>query len=256
VRQLSATVVLAVLLLGLGGPVRAQGSLALHEASRPDASGAPDNVVGGALNSNAWLSLDAQYLRRIRVPWPERRILVGVALDLPMLLWIKSGDPDTVRLSVRGSAEVWRAKWFALVVDLQSRLGMQDSVLNTSVGWDFQLTVAPSFSFETWSLSPFVGLRQGIATYVKQGDIVHDAFNGRYPAGVSGVSGPKDGWIAGGNTRVPFGLAFGVDLPSQWALYGSAGLVWTHSALGVGMFDAMMLGQWPFFIDLGVSRRF
>ena len=51
-------------------------------------------------------------------------------------------------------------------------------------------------------------------------------------------------------------LAFGVDLPSQWALYGSAGLVWTHSALGVGMFDAMMLGQWPFFIDLGVSRRF
>ena len=89
-RQPSATVVFAILLLGLGATARAQDSLALHEASRPDASGAPDNVVGGTLHSSAWLSLDAQYLRRIRVPWPERRILVGVALDLPMLLWIKS----------------------------------------------------------------------------------------------------------------------------------------------------------------------
>ena len=91
---------------------------------------------------------------------------------------------------------------------------------------------------------------------MKHGDNVHDAFEDRYPDGESGVAGPKDGWIAGGNTRIPFGLAFGVDLPKEVVLCGSAGLIWTRSPLGVGMFDAMMLGHWPFFVDLGVRWRF
>jgi len=234
----------------------ASDSLVIHEASRPDAQGSPANVVGSTIHSTTWLSLEAHYLRRLKLPWPARPILIGAGLDLPLFLWGSSGDLDTIRLSVRGTAEVYRIRWFSLVVDLQSRLGVQDSVLNTSVGWDFQITLAPSFAFESWSISPFVAVRQGIATYVKHGEIVHDAFDDRYPDGQTGVAGPKDGWIAGGNTRIPFGLAVGVDLSSQFALYGSAGLTWTRSPLGVGMFDAMMLGHWPFFVDLGVRWRF
>jgi len=109
---------------------------------------------------------------------------VGVGVDLPVLLWTQTGDVDTVRVSARGSEELLRVRWFALVADLQTRLGVQDGALNTSVGWDLQLTLAPSLSFASWSLSPFVGVRQGIATCVKHGAIVHDAFADRYAAGV------------------------------------------------------------------------
>ena len=247
-----AVVALAALLLCASAPARGSESLSLYQASRAQDSG--DNLVAASFHSNAWLSMEAHYLRRVSVL--GRRLLVGTSLDLPLLLWIRTGDLDTVRISLRGAAELVRVRWFAVEVDLQTRLGVQDSALNRSVGWDFQLTVAPSLAFSSWSLATFVGLRQGLATHIKHGDIVHDAFEDRYPAGVSGITGPRDGWIAGGNTRIPFGLSFGVDLPRDFAIHGAAGLVWTYSALGVGMFDAMMLGRWPFFVDLGASWRF
>ncbi len=250
-----AAVVLSLAVFVFAPAALAADSLVLHQASRPARTDTPSNLFAGTIGSTTWMSLDISYLRRVSAPWPARPILLGAGFDMPVFMWAKTGDPDTIRLGVRGTAEVLRADWFALVVDIQTRFGVQDSVLNTSVGWDFQLTVAPSLAFENWSLSPFVALRQGIATYVKHGTIVHDAFSGRYPDGVSGTSGPKDGWIAGGNTRVPFGLAFGVDLPREVSLYGSAGLIWTHSPLGVGMFDSMMLGHWPFFFNGPLSRR-
>jgi len=131
----------------------ASDSLVIHEASRPDAQGSPANVVGSTIHSTTWLSLEAHYLRRLKLPWPARPILIGAGLDLPLFLWGSSGDLDTIRLSVRGTAEVYRIRWFSLVVDLQSRLGVQDSVLNTSVGWDFQITLAPSLHLRA-GLSP------------------------------------------------------------------------------------------------------
>lgn len=255
-RRLSTTVGFMVGLTGIVSTAYGSESLAIHEASRSDAAEAPSNLVAATVESTSWMSLDVAYLRRVSLPWPERSVFFGAGLDMPVFMWGKTGDLDAIRLSVRGAAEVLRIRGFSLVVDLQSRLGAQDSVLNTSVGWDLQLTVAPSLAFESWSVSPLVGLRQGIATYIKHGAIVHDAFAGRYADGVSGAVGPKDGWIAGGNTRVPFGLAFGVDLARQVALFASAGLVWTRMPLGVGMFESMMLGHWPFFVELGVSKRF
>lgn len=236
-------------------PARGTESLVLHEASRSDSAALPQNLVAATLHSDTWLSLEAQYVRRVSLPWPERRILVGADLDLPIFLWADGGRVDAIGLALRGSAEVLRIRWFAVVVDLRSRFGVQDSLLNASLGWNLQLTVAPSLSFERWSLTPFVGVRKGLLTYVRQGQIVKDAFADRYPEGLSGDPGPKDGWLAGGTTRVPFGLAFGVDLPRQVSLYGSGGLVWTRSTLDVGMFDAMVLGHWPFFAELGVSWR-
>jgi hypothetical protein len=251
-------IAVSVTLVSLGGvsPARGSESLAIHEASRPDGPEARNDLIAGSVNSTTWLSMDVAYLRRVSLAWPGKRILVGADVDMPLLLWGKTGAVDTARVSARAAAETLRVHWFALVVDLQTRLGAQHSVLNTSLGWDFQLTVAPSLAFESWSLSPFVGLRQGISTYVHHGEIVHDAFADRYPDGVSGISGPRDGWIPGGNTRAPFGLAFGVDLSRRVSIFGSASLVWTYSPLGVGMFDAMMLGNWPFFVDLGVSWQF
>jgi hypothetical protein len=245
----------AVLVLCPGAFARASESLVLHEATLPDAAGVPSNVFASTLNSKAWLSLDAHYLRRLSLPWLERRILVGADADLPVFLWGAAGRVDAFRFGVRAAAEPYRARWFALVVDLQSRVGVQESALNTSVGWDVQLTVAPSLAFERWSLSPFAGVRQGLATYVRHGQIVKDAFADRYPDGASGTSGPRNGWIAGGVTRVPFGLAAGVELGDRVSLHGSGGLVWSYSPLGVGMFDAMMLGQWPFFMELGIGWR-
>jgi hypothetical protein len=251
-----AFVIAAASLVACGGAIaRASESLVLHEATRPDAAGVPSSVAATTLHSLAWLSLDAHYLRRVSVPWLDRRVLVGVDADLPVFLWGDAGRVDAFRVGVRGAAEPLRAGWFALVVDLQSRVGVQDSALNASVGWDVQLTVAPSLAFDRWSLSPFAGVRQGLATYVRHGQIVKDAFADRYPDGASGTSGPRNGWIAGGVTRVPFGLAAGADLGGRVSLHGSAGLVWSYSPLGVGMFDAMMLGHWPFFAELGVGWR-
>jgi hypothetical protein len=250
------SLVIAALFLVLSASVvaRASESLVLHEAARADAAGVPSNVAATTLHSNAWLSLDAHYLRRMSLPWLERRILVGADADLPVFLWGAAGRVGAFRFGVRGTAEPYRARWFALVVDLQSRVGVQESALNTSVGWDIQLTVAPSLALECWSLSPFAAVRQGLATYVRHGQIVKDAFADRYPDGVNG-SGPTNGWIAGGVTRVPFGLAAGADLGGRVSLHGSGGLVWSYSPLGVGMFDAMMLGHWPFFVELGVGWR-
>ncbi|NOU26378.1 MAG: hypothetical protein HOO96_00610 [Polyangiaceae bacterium] len=241
------------LLLGAAATARRADAVAIHEASRPDRTAARDDMVAGTLQSNAWLTVSADYIHRVATPWPRRRILVGAGLEIPILVWL--ADP-AFRTSIRAAGELVRVRWFALVLDAQTRLGAQHGILNTSLGLDLQVTLAPSLSFEWWSLSPFVALRQGLATYVHHGAVVQEAFDDRYPAGVTGVRGPRDGWLAGGNTRVPFGLAFGVDLSRRVALFGSASLVWSRSPVGVAMFDAMMLGQWPFSADLGMGWRF
>ncbi len=241
------------LALGATTTARAADAVALHEASRPDRTAAYDDALAATLQSNAWVTVSADYMHRVAAPWPRRRVLLGAGVEIPVLVWLAH---PAFRTSIRAAGELLRAGWFALVLDAQTRLGAQHGVLATLLGLDMQVTLAPSASFASWSLSPFVALRQGLATYLHHGAVVQDAFDDRYPPGVEGVRGPRDGWIAGGNTRVPFGLAFGVDLSRRVALFGSASLIWSRSPLGVAMFDAMMLGQWPFSADLGVAWRF
>ncbi|MCA9552131.1 MAG: hypothetical protein KC933_18975 [Myxococcales bacterium] len=249
-RTAAVTLIIVALLLAYPAIARgSSGSFTTAVATASTEAASPDRL-GFTLHSDAWASLEGTWLRAIRLPGLEPPLHVGASLDLPLLLWVRTGAPETFRARARAALTVWQAGPLELVTDAALGLGLQDSVLNTSLGLELELAVTPILRFGTWYVGPRLEWRQALATYVHHGQVVQDAFQDLPTA-----RSPRDGWVAFPLTRLAWGLVAGGEVAEGWQVFGGLGAVTTFTEPGVGAFDAMMLGVWPFYAEVGVSVR-
>jgi hypothetical protein len=232
----------------------ASPGLIFHEAGR---RGENSSVAAGVVDAETWLGLEAHYLHHLQFAPEGHDIAWGASLEVPMMLWLQSGGPDTGRLGVHGTWSMAPVRRFRVAVDAASHLAVQHDFMGTLVGWDSRLEALAGLRLERLSLGLSLGWRQGLSTLVSHSDYVRETYNDRYPAGTTdGIEGPKNGFIAFPTTRFSAGIQTGYDLTASFAVFGAGGLIFTPTKYEAGLFDSMMFGVWPFFAELGALQRF
>lgn len=241
----------------LSTPALASPGFDFEHIQREDA---PRDAVAVSINSTSWLSLEGAWLRRLENVLGPRDLSVGAELDLPVLTWLQTRSVDTFRASGSVGMELYSWRSFSLVAQLRLDTRVQHDFMGTRFGLGTTLFVMPGLEVGRTSIAGVLGLSQGLTTHISHSEYVEDAFDDRYPEDGTGSrpsnDGPEDGWYAFPATRVPLGAAVSIRASEFWSIQSSAGIVLTPDQFDTGLFDMMNLGVWPFWIDVGVARRF
>jgi hypothetical protein len=111
-----------------------------------------------------------------------------------------------------------------------------------------RLTAFPGARLGSVFIAVELGWEQPLVTLLAPGAILTAAWSDSpAPAGVRAWAFPF--------TRFHTGLHASVALTSHLDLFGGFAFIWTPNTLGVGSFDPMMFGFWPFGATLGVLAR-
>lgn len=204
-------------------------------------------------DSTAWFTLHLDWLHRLERAPAGEQLMLGAGLELPVLLWKQTLTLDTGRVGGRAAWLAFRSGRFCLLVEGETRVGVEGNNLATLVSWDATLSVEPWLQWTNWGFGLVAALQQGLATHLTPTDLARAAYEGRPDAALG--DGPGSGWIAFPSRRVPLGLAVSREL-GRLGLFAAGGLVLTPSNEVKGLFDAMALGVWPFFFRAGVSAWF
>jgi hypothetical protein len=199
--------------------------------------------VAAAADMRGWAGLQLHGLYRpSAAPWS-----LGLELDLPLLLWARGAGLDTMGFAARFTAVPVRAGSFELGTDAALTGWVQASNTGTFGTMGVRLSAFPGVRLGRVFVGLELAWEQPLFTALARSTIVTEAFDGR-PVGPSVWAFPF--------TRFHTGLHVSVSLSSHFALFGGAGLIWTPNSLGVGPFDPMMFGFWPFSATVGVLARF
>jgi hypothetical protein len=196
----------------------------------------------------------------------EPELTVGATLFLPLQL-----DEPRAALGLGAGLE-----WAALVPgrwDLQLSLGAAGSyavardwgaacaafLLGTRAeneaatfyGVGIELRCQPGYFHGAWSLGLDLGLQSALSTHVEHTATARRTFEERYPAGVSGITGPRDGWYRFTATRSRIGLAGSHRWGDHWT--GALALGSLFAWQDQGVLFAFNLAQLPIYLELGAG---
>jgi hypothetical protein len=245
----NVTVVAVAAAVAAIAPAAALGSAGslLSEAGRADG-----DALAAGVDSNTWADLNVHWLHRLDLAWPGGPVRLGASVELPVLLWARTGGLHAARLGAHLLWEPLRSGRLGLSVDAWVRLGLHRDAMGSFATADVLLRVFPALHFDRGDLGLVLGLQQGLATALFPSDYLSEAWRDRYDDGVAhAATGPKQGLIALPTRRFSLGLAGAIDLGARLRLTISAGLL-LEPAAGLGLLDRMMVGVWPFFADAGL----
>lgn len=202
--------------------------------------------VAAAADLRGWGTLQLHGLYRPAdplVPWS-----VGLELDLPVVLWAQGGGLDTLGLAARFSAVPLRRGPFELGADAALTCWVEASNLGPAGTLGVRLTAFPGFRLGPVFIALELGWEQPLFTALTPSRLITEAY-GQRPAGAVGPPGTT-AW-AFPFTRFHTGVHLSVALTARVALFVGGAFIWTPSSAGVGPFDPMMFGFWPFTGSLG-----
>lgn len=170
---------------------------------------------------------------------------VGGGLDLPVVLWIASGVPDTGRLAVVTTGALWDRGRIAVEGHGELRGNLQVDVLGTRFVVDAVARLDPAWVWDGWRVALRVGWEQPLATAVWVSEYTRTAFDGSGSDARDGVIGPAPGrGIVGVGVRGP--------IAGGWSVHAALDGVVTPWGLGMDVPEAVVVGQWPVRAEVGV----
>lgn len=214
---------------------------------------APQPWAAGALvTAETFTALSPRVVRTFDDTLADRPLAVGVGLDVPLMLWVQGGGIDTGRVVAQVSAEAVRAGRFGLAANAQSRFGLQVDNLGRRLTWDAGASLMPGLHLGRAFLAIDATWHQGLSTHIRHSEATKERFTDFYEDG-SATDGPVDGWVAFPSSRWRIGPAVTASVGERWQLAGSIGALTTLRRWDSGPVDAMMIGQWPFAMEVGAT---
>jgi hypothetical protein len=197
----------------------------------------PSVIAGASFEPEPVVS--TAYLQPLPIAREHASLAAGAGAKLPPLS-IARGD-FRVQLLVAGgyqSAGGWGGACQALPY-----LARAGNDAGTLYGLGFELRCQPSYSRGGWVAGLDLGWQETLGTHVQNSDLARRTFDDRYLPGVTGISGPEDGWYRFTSVRFRAGLAasrrFG-----GWSGAVALGTLFTLQDQGV------YLPLLPFYIEL------
>jgi hypothetical protein len=122
----------------------------------------------------------------------------------------------------------------------------------TFTGAGFEVRANPAYVGKKWSKGFDVGWQYTPFTYIKNSRQAKAAFDERYPDGVTGLQGPKDGWYKNGANRFRIGLTGATSVGNHSALQFSLGSLFIIQKQGIAL--GFSHAQIPAYLDLSYRR--
>jgi hypothetical protein len=141
----------------------------------------------------------------------------------------------------------WRAACTASGFAARAR---NDAGLLYGIG--LELRCQPGYSRASWLWALDLGWQSTMLTHVRHSDLARRTFDDRYPPGVTGVQGPRDGWYRFTATRFRIGLSSAHAFGERWS--GALALGTLFALQEQGAYFAFDLAQIPFYLE--VSSRY
>lgn len=193
---------------------------------------------------DATLTTEAFGTMEVRVAAAPRWGTVGGGLDLPVVLWVRSGVPDTGRLVVEGTVFVVEYERFRVEAHGEARANLQVDVLGTRLAGDVVARVDPGLVIGAAWIGARVGWEQPLATAVWTSAYTRGAFEGSGTEARDGVIGPELG-------RAVLGVGASGAVGGRWRIHGAIDGILSPGALGLDVAEAVVVGQWPVRVEVG-----
>jgi hypothetical protein len=221
-------------------------ALVVHAQSRrvgitPLAASRQSIIVKLALEPELVVSLD--YIRRLGAPDRRNGISVGAGVKVPTTLI--SNDAWRMHLLTSthwGPRDHWGANLTAL-----GFLSHNRNRAGEIHGFGIELRAAPGYYGSRWIAALDLGWQGTLLSHIQHSAETRATFEDRYPPGVNGLAGPKDGWYGSTAHRFRIGLAGAHKLADHTALQVALGSLFARQKQGV--FLGFDFAQIPVYLE-------
>ena len=124
----------------------------------------------------------------------------------------------------------------------------REGILN---GVGFEIRDNPFLIGKHWSKGFDLGWQYTPFTHIKHSAEAKATFDGRYPNGISGINGPKDGWYKNAASRIRIGITAAHSIGNNSALQISLGSLFVVQKQGILL--AFSHAQVPAYLELGYN---
>jgi len=224
------------------------------EAQDPDNTVQRDQMFSVGVNSDAFAGLETGYSRNTGIS-TNHDIQLYLRLSLPLLLNIRADGLKGWEIKVGANYQLPRKGRFGLIGDMQLYMIRHRQVLGTFLPIGIKLRITPAYYFSKSYLGFQVTWNQTIATRILHSRHVNATFqNIPTSDNIRQNSSPRDGWYTGTGSQWKFGLEGEWDSGRRVLLFGEIGVI-QFSSPYTDMFDAMMLGQVPFYMTMRMHYK-
>ncbi len=213
-----------------------------------------DRMVTLGLNSDALTGVEVGYMQNPGI-LAEKDFHIYIRFSFPLLLVVKDKSFDTWEIKVGANSQLFRKGNFGTLVDLQLYLMHHEQILGTFMPVGYNICITPVHYFTKGYLGLQINWNQTITTHISHSQYVKDTFsNLNILNKMLRYNSPQNGWYNDTGSHFGFGIEGGAELGDLFFLYGDFGML-KFSSPYTNMFDAMMMGQVPFYGNLRLTYK-
>lgn len=206
-------------------------------------------IISLGINSDAFAGMELGYAQSPGTH-QEKDLQIYARFSFPLLLTRKGNSFDSWELNLGANAELVTVGQFGTIADIRFFLIHHHQILGTFMPLGFNLRLTPAYHFQNGYLGFQINWNQTIATHISHAQHVKHTFADLNIADKNSMDiHPRDGWYGSIGSHVGFGIESGWVTGSRFFLYGDLGII-NFSSPYTGLFDAMMMGQVPFYGNL------
>lgn len=174
-------------------------------------------------------------------------------ISVPVILVRKNGSFDTWRLDAGLISVILSANRFNLPGDLSMYFLSQRNILGDFSVIGAELKLTPALRFKNGYLGIPLKISLPVATHIRHSDLVSDTFDQIIGEDGNPIEAePVDGWYATTGLSIRAGIGGSFAVEEKMTINSEFGFIW-YPPRFTGIFDSMMIGQIPFYLDLGCS---
>ena len=208
-------------------------------------------------NQNFSLGLNSDALGGMELGYAQqpgflkgKNLQLYVRFSIPLLLAAKDKSTDTWEIKLGARSKLFKKNNFGLLGDVQLFMMHHQQILGNFMPLGMNARLTPCYHFSKGYLGFQVNWNQILATHISHSSYVKNTFKNISAADETQLNiYPKDGWYGATGSFFSFGLESAWELGRQFTFYGDLGII-NFSSPYTGLFDAMMMGQVPFYGNL------
>ena len=214
--------------------------------TQPLFSQTADPYFSLGVNSDAFGGMELGYAHNPGI-LKEKNLQFYVRFSIPLLRTVKDRAFDTWEIKIGARSELFNKNNVGTFGDIQLFLMHHHQILGEYIPLGMNVRFTPCYHFSEGYLGFQVNWNQIMATHISHSSYVKDTFENISVSDETLLNiHPKDGWYGDTGSHFSFGLEGAWELSRQFTFYGNLGLIKFSSPYS-GLFDAMMMGQVPFY---------
>jgi len=199
--------------------------------------------------SETFVSMELCYVQNLGI-FQEKNLQIYGRVGFPLLMIVKNHSFDSWKIELGASTELVTTNKFIIIADTYLFLLHHEQVLGNFTPVGVNLCLTPAYHFTRGTLGFQVRWNQTLTTYISHSNYVKNTFTALSTLDNSKmIIHPRNGWYGFTGSHLDFGIEGCLAMGSRYMLSIDLGLV-NYLSPYTGIFDGMMMGQVPFYLEV------